>query len=425
MLISIHFIHYCSLKVRTVSYRLCRKGQIWLIYCRKRQETLLITGFRGLHKKKKENLKICYMSMIQWCFAILRYIIYQKNLFWTEICKEPNGPVRYIQCLPCTIFSHTHKTAEDKENHTHKLLQMAHCCWFWQLREGEVPQDKGWVCTSSRQREHKGLLVLGSTELTWTEVHPCSVPCLVHKPSIRPGPLSYLQELPWTCEPLNQPTVQQTSALCLSQIYGSFNTWLQGSEPLSRPIPALLLEHTDTSTPATLSSRLEKVQEPLTPNGPTPVRTVGWHWHSILHIYKYMGEKRALSPRNTWLAPWFPHSSLLYFFCSKSPQILLYRITDPAFCPSSKHSTTHPEEFMDGLPLPICVMEMIIFLRQTWEEAGQDAPFLRLFPHLSPFHWVPCGFRDELFTTHLPLAFRVQLERTAPLHTLYLRHSRS
>lgn len=75
--------------------------------------------------KKKKKKKIWRFVMTRW-FATLRPIIYQKNLFWTEICKEPDGHVRYIQNLPCTIFSHTHKSAEDKDNHPHKLLQMAH-----------------------------------------------------------------------------------------------------------------------------------------------------------------------------------------------------------------------------------------------------------------------------------------------------------
>lgn len=50
----------------------------------------------------------------------------------------------------------------------------------------------------------------------------------------------------------------------------------------------------------------------------------------------------------------------------------------------------------------ICLMEIITFLWQTWEEPGQDAPFLRLFPHLSPFY-----FADE-FTTqpNLSLGFK-------------------
>lgn len=157
-------------------------------------------------------------------------------------------------------------------------------------------------------------------------------------------------------------------------------------------MPALLLVHTDTFTQGKLSSWLDsKVQGPITSNGPTPVRTVGCTQYSI-HTNAFRTEPP--SPSNIWLDPLFPHSALLCFFHSKSPQILLHRTTDSAFCPSPKYSIIHTEEFMDGLPLhpKISHVEMITFLWQTCEEPGQDPPFLRLFPHLSPFPCVPLWF---------------------------------
>lgn len=150
-------------------------------------------------------------------------------------------------------------------------------------------QDKGWVCTSSRHRAqraaHAGL------QYSWhgQKYNVTAVWCTdtTHQRGLQPD-LDLLMSaeagLDW--ESLYQPA-GTPSALCLPWIYGCFNTWLQASEPPSRAMPALLLVHTDTFTQGTLSSWLHsKVQGTITANGPTPVRTVGWHWHPILHIYK-------------------------------------------------------------------------------------------------------------------------------------------
>lgn len=146
----------------TVGYRLCRKGQIWLSYYRKGQQTLLITGFRGFHKKKKQpKPKVSILVISQRRFTIFRHIIYQINLFWTEICKDPNGHVRYIQSPPCTTLSHTQKTAEEKDNHAHKLHPNGSCFPYSSSSvkvRFHIPssgQDKGWVCTSRRQRAQR------------------------------------------------------------------------------------------------------------------------------------------------------------------------------------------------------------------------------------------------------------------------------
>lgn len=151
------------------------KWELWVTGCAEKGRHEWVTTGRGKRPswqqdskgstKKKSEVKILVIS--HWRFAILRHTVYQKSLFWTEICKEPNGHVRYIQNLPCTIFSHTHKTADD-DNHRHKLLQMAHVSPIpiVQQRWGSTFQALARTkveCVLPADTEHKGLLTLGSS----------------------------------------------------------------------------------------------------------------------------------------------------------------------------------------------------------------------------------------------------------------------
>lgn len=165
MFISIHSIHSWLLGSGNCGLQVVQKRADMTELLQEEASDPLDNRIQRALPKKKSEVKILVIS--HWRFAILRHTVYQKSLFWTEICKEPNGHVRYIQNLPCTIFSHTHKTAED-DNHRHKLLQMAHVSPIpiVQQRWGSTFQALARTkveCVLPADTEHKGLLTLGSS----------------------------------------------------------------------------------------------------------------------------------------------------------------------------------------------------------------------------------------------------------------------
>lgn len=178
------------------------------------------------------------------------------------------GMVRYTQSPPCTIFSHTHKTAEEKDNHTQtppngSRVTNSSSSVKVKFHVPSPGQDKGWVCISSRQREHKGLHYSWMDRSTSLQCDWCAsaqTP-LTNVALTQPWGLIVSAEV--GLDP--SPSISNWQSFCSLSLLDS---WLlqhlaPSLWPLSRTIPALLLVHTDTATQGTPSSWPDtKVQGP-------------------------------------------------------------------------------------------------------------------------------------------------------------------